>query len=186
MSFELLLADGKKIIAKMDAIHLDTILEATRGFRDGVKASVSGIGRFDRYERLQALDLIEDAVIIESNDPLARLDELRLLRIGWLDGRGVVASAAEFDWAESFFRDQYPSTLPSPLIYPTAEGGFQFEWRTGNQDITLEIVPSTKMAELHGLNTQNDIDTYLILDLSNKNGVNALMNFISKAAKGEV
>lgn len=186
MSFELQLPDGKKITAKMDAIHLDTILEATQGFRNGLKISVSGVGRFDRYEKLHSLDLIEDAAIIESNDPLARLDELRLLRIGWLDGRGVVPKTEEFEWIESFFREQYPATLPTPLIYPTAEGGFQLEWRTGNQDISLEITPSTKMAELHGLNILDGGDVYEELDLSRDDGVNALILFLSKAAKGEV
>lgn len=186
MSFELLLSDGKKITAKMDAIHLDTILEATRGFREGLKISVSGVGRFDRMEKLHALDLIEDAVIIESNDPLARLDELRLLRVGWLDGRGVVPSAQEFDWVESFFRDQYPATLPTPFIYPTAEGGFQLEWRTGNQDISLEITPQNKTAELHGLNLRDGTDTYMELNLEAKADVDSLIDFISKAAKGEV
>lgn len=186
MSFELVLADGKKITAKMDAIHLDTILEATRGFREGVKISVSGVGRFDRFEKLHSLDLIEDAVIIESNDPLARLDELRLLRVGWLDGRGVVPSPQEFDWVESFFRDQYPATLPTPFIYPTAEGGFQFEWRTGNQDVSLEITPRDKTAELHGLNIKDGADTFMELNLEAKSDVDSLIDFISKAAKGEV
>ncbi|MBP5969432.1 MULTISPECIES: hypothetical protein [Pseudomonas] len=186
MSFELLLPDGKKITAKMDAIHLDTILEATRGFRDGLKISVSGVGRFDRMEKLHSLDLIEDAVIIESNDPLARLDELRLLRVGWLDGRGVVPSPEEFDWIESFFRDQYPATLPTPFIYPTAEGGFQFEWRTGNQDLSLEIIPQNKTAELHGLNIKDGADTYMELNLEARADVDSLIDFISKAAKGEV
>lgn len=186
MSFELQLADGKKITAKMDAIHLDTILEATRGFRQGVRLSVSGIGRFDRYERLHSLDLIEDAAIIESNDPLARLDELRLLRVGWLDGRGVVPTPEEFKWTEKFFREFYPATLPTPFIYPTAEGGFQFEWRTGNQDISLEVSPSTKSGELHGLNIGTGEDIYEELDLGTPEGIEALIVFISKAAKGEV
>jgi len=186
MSFELQLADGRKINAKMDTIHLDTILEATGGFRHDVKVSVSGIGRFDRHERLQSLDVIEDAAIIEFNDPLARLDELRLLKAGWLDGRGLVPAPVEFDWAESFFRDHYPATLPTPMIYPTAEGGFQLEWRTGNQDISLEIFPTTKAAELHGLNVKSGEDTYEHLDLAQQSGIDTLIAFVSKAARGEV
>lgn len=186
MSFELLLADGRKINAKMDAIHLDTILEATQGYRDGVKISVSGVGRFDRYERLQSFDVIEDAAIIEPNDPLARLDELRLLKEGWLDGRGLVPTAQEFSWIEILLKDHYPATLPSPYIYPTAEGGLQLEWRTGNQDISLEISPSTKSAELHALNTETGNDKYLELNFNDQKDIDIFIEYISKAAKGLV
>ncbi|WP_297841196.1 hypothetical protein [Pseudomonas sp.] len=186
MSFELQMADGKKITAKMDAIHLDTILEATRGFRDGVRLSVSGVGRFDRYERLHSLDMIEDAAILEPNDPSARLDELRLLRDGWLDGLGVAPRPADFEWLVLFFRESYPDTLPSPFIYPTAEGGFQFEWRLGLQDASLEISPGMDSAELHVLNLETGGDTYDVLDLKDQAGIDTLLGFISKAAKGEV
>jgi hypothetical protein len=186
MSFELQLAGGKKVAAKMDAIHLDTILEATRGYRSGVKVSVSGVGRFDRNERLQSLDLIEDAVIIETNDPLARIDELRLLKAGWLDGRGFVPDVSGFSWLERFFRESYPLTLPAPYIYPTEEGGVQLEWRTGNQDVSLEIDLSSHIGELHGFNTQTYEDEFITLKLGDKNGIENLVAFISKAAKGEV
>ncbi|RMS28985.1 hypothetical protein ALP70_05037 [Pseudomonas savastanoi] len=108
------------------------------------------------------------------------------MRVGWLDGRGVVPSPQEFDWIESFFRDQYPATLPTPFIYPTAEGGFQLEWRTGNQDVSLEIFPKEKTAELHGLNIQDEGDTFMELNLEAKADVDSLIDFISKAAKGEV
>src|SRR5690606_13027945 len=47
MSFELFPANGRKIVCTVNAIHLDTILEATLGYRSGIKVSVSGIGRFD-------------------------------------------------------------------------------------------------------------------------------------------
>ncbi len=186
MTFELQLPNGRKIAAPIDAIHLDTILEATRGYREGVKISVSGVGRYDRHERLESFDLIEDAVIIETNDPLARLDELRLLKAGWLDGYGRVPSQQDFDWIENFFSNAYPSTLPSPYIYPTEEGGLQLEWRTGNQDLSLEIDFKTKDSELHGLNTEADTEFSELLNLNDQAQISNLIDLISKAAKGEL
>jgi hypothetical protein len=186
MSFELQIPGGRKISASVDAIHLDTILEATKGYRAGVKVSVSGVGRFDRYERLHSFDLIEDAAIIDTNDPLARIDELRLLKVGWLDGRGCVPSAAEFDWLEVFFTESYPSTLPNPYIYPTEEGGIQLEWRTGNQDLSLEIDLTTKVADLHGLNTESLSELFEVLSMDNQDHVRRLVDVVSKAAKGEI
>ncbi|HCP54568.1 MAG: hypothetical protein CMK72_01155 [Pseudomonadaceae bacterium] len=186
MSFELQVPGGRKIFAKFDAIHLDTILEAMGGYRAGVKISVSGIGRFDRNEKLHSFDIIEDAAIIETNDPLARIDELRLLKAGWLEGRGNVPNAAEFDWLESFFADQYPSALPSPYIYPSEDGGVQLEWRTGNQDISLEINLADRTAELHGLNVETLDELYEMLTLEEESDIQRLVEIISMAAKGEI
>lgn len=186
MSFELQMPGGRKISAKVDAIHLDVILEAMQGYRDGVKVSVSGVGRFDRHERLQSFDVIEDAAIIETNDPLARIDELRLIKVGWLDGRGLVPSPAGFDWLEGFFSDSYPATLPIPYIYPTEEGGVQLEWRTGNQDLSLEIDLANHSGDLHGLNTEtfHEISEEIFLD--DPAHVQRLIELVSRAAKGEI
>ncbi|AHG41104.1 hypothetical protein N018_13140 [Pseudomonas syringae CC1557] len=186
MSFELQTANGRKIAAGLDAIHLDVILEAMNGYLSGVRVSVSGIGRFDRNERLDSFDMIEDAAIIESIDPLARLDELRLLRPGWLDGIGRVPARADFDWLEIFFEESYPSALPVPYLYPTEEGGIQLEWRTGNQDLSLEILFPDRSAELHGLNTVTFEEIFLRLSLNDKDDVAALIETISQAAKGEI
>lgn len=186
MSFELQLPSGRKIASSVDAIHLDTILEATRGYRSGVKVSVSGIARFDRYERLDSFDMIEDAVIIESNDPLARIDELRLLKTGWLDGIGQTPSKAEFDWLERFFSHQYPAALPAPYIYPTEDGGIQLEWRTANQDMSLEIDLASLTGDLHCFNTQTKQELAEILALDNPVHINRLVDLISRAARGEI
>lgn len=186
MSFELQLPNGRKIASTVDAIHLDTILEATRGYRAGVKVSVSGIGRFDRYERLDSFDMIEDAVIIESNDPLARVDELRQLKAGWLDGIGSVPTKAEFDWLESFFSDQYPAALPAPYIYPTEEGGILLEWRTANQDMSLEIDLQHHVGDLHCFNTQTMQEMTEILALDDTGHLSRLIDLVSKAARGEI
>lgn len=186
MSFELQLPNGRKITSTVDAIHLDTILEALNGYRDGVKVSVSGIARFDRYERLDSFDMIEDAVIIETNDPLARIDELRLLKAGWLDGIGLVPSKSEFDWLERFFAEQYPAALPAPYIYPTEDGGIQLEWRTANQDMSLEIDLSGLIGDLHCFNTKHMQEITEVLSLDDIGDIQRLIELVSKAAKGEI
>lgn len=174
-------ADGRRITVKFDQMMLDTVLEATRGYRSGVKVSISGIGRFDRLERLQLVEATEEVVIIDATDPLARLDELRLLKPGWLDGTGKVPSKTEFDWLEDFFLNHYPSSLPTPYIYPTEDGGILLEWRIGTFDISLEIDMHKKTAEYHSLetNTGNEEFKELLMD---KEGILAITNTISTAA----
>ncbi|WP_456015767.1 hypothetical protein [Pseudomonas fluorescens] len=186
MSFELQLPGGRKITSTVDAIHLDTILEAMNGYRNGVKVSVSGIARFDRHERLDSFDMIEDAVIIETNDPLARIDELRLLKAGWLDGIGLVPSKPEFDWLEDFFASQYPAALPAPYIYPMEDGGIQLEWRTANQDMSLEINLAELSGDLHCFNTQTMKEITDVISLGDPHHVQRLIDLVSKAARGEI
>lgn len=60
-------------------------------------------------------------------DPLdvrARLDDLRALSDGWLDGTGVAPPHAGLDWLASAFDRHFPDDLPLPHLYPTPEGGF--------------------------------------------------------------
>lgn len=186
MSFEIQLCNGRKITAPVDTIHLETILEATKGYRSGVKVSISGIARFDRHERLDSFAVIEDAVILETNDPLARLDELRLLKPGWLEGNGRVPAADDFDWLESFLGTSYPASLPTPFIYPTEAGGIQLEWRTGNQDLSFEIDFSSRIGEVHGINIVSNEETYYAIRIDDTNEMQRLVDTISAAAKGEI
>ena len=53
----------------------------------------------------------------------SRLNELRTLEDGWLDGKGVAPSSTGLDWLEQRFVSNYSEELPSPFLYPTAEGG---------------------------------------------------------------
>ncbi|MCY1300594.1 hypothetical protein D9M70_501670 [compost metagenome] len=123
---------------------------------------------------------------METNDPLARIDELRLLRAGWLDGHGQVPSPAEFDWLETFFTQSYPSSLPAPYVFPTEDGGIQLEWRTGNQDMSLEINLSDKSGEVHTFNTETYEEIYEELSLVDQEDIDRLIDLVSKAARGEI
>lgn len=184
MTFELTLAGGKKVEARMDQLHLDTVLEATKGFMKGLKASVTGIGRYDRADKLQSVDQIEDIVIIDMADPLARIDELRLLKPGWLDGRGEVPTPDQFSWLEGFFSHGYPSSLAAPLIFPTAEGGVQLEWTLGAAEITLEVDLSSKQGELHSYDFSSEEEVFKPIDMGDPAGREELHAFIKDAMTG--
>jgi hypothetical protein len=92
-------------------------------------------------------------------DPLdvsSRLEELRKLQDGWLDGRGVVPSPSGLDWFAKVFKKFYPGDLPLPYIYPVAEGGIQLEWSIQPREITLEILFSNHEAAWHCLDLETD------------------------------
>jgi hypothetical protein len=73
-------------------------------------------------------------------DWAARLEELSQLGPGWLDGTGLAITSAALEVAESFLFRVLDANLPRPGVFPTREGGIQFEWGTGPEE--LEVVVS--------------------------------------------
>ena len=72
-------------------------------------------------------------------DVAARLDELREMHDGWLDGDGIAPSHAGLDWLAGAFERFYADTALLPRIYPTEEGGVRMEWDYNANVIILEI-----------------------------------------------
>ena len=75
-------------------------------------------------------------------DPLdvgSRLDELRDLQDGWLDGEGVAPDHAGLDWLSGTFKRHYPDDLQLPHTYPTEDGGISLEWSLGACEIDIEV-----------------------------------------------
>jgi hypothetical protein len=91
-------------------------------------------------------------------DVPARVDELRLLKNGWLDGRGLRPSPTELDWFVASFQTGFSGDLPLPYVYPTESGGLRLEWETVNLDVSVDIDLSAKTGELHVLNRASDED----------------------------
>lgn len=87
-----------------------------------------------------------------------RIEELRALEAGWLEGKGKAPSSDELDWLCQTFEQQFPDDLPLPHVYPTPEGGLQLEWSLGAVEATLEVRLSEQRAEWHQLNTETDED----------------------------
>ncbi len=69
----------------------------------------------------------------------SRLDELRDLQDGWLDGEGVAPDHAGLDWLSGAFKRHYPDDLQLPHTYPTEEGGISLEWSFGTWNIDIEV-----------------------------------------------
>lgn len=110
-------------------------------------------------------------------DPLdvpSRLDALRLLRDGWLDGVGVAPSASGLDWFAAAFKESYPDDLPLPYIYPVAEGGIQLEWSIRPREISLEVLFSDHSAAWHSLDLETDEEELRSLNLDEPSAWNWL------------
>jgi len=166
MTFDLQVTNGPRVTSPLALQHLPTVLEAFNGFQQGTRVQVHGIGRFNRNERLQSLAEVEHIGILDPHDVAARLDDLRGIKNGWLDGRGFAPSPQGLDWLAQCFASYYPDDLRPPYLYPTAEGCVQAEWSFGTYEISLEIDLDRRAGEWHSLDSGTDVDDWMELNLA--------------------
>ncbi len=185
MTFELQIINGPKVKAPLEPQYLETVLEATKGYRQKAKVILKGIARFNRYERMEKIVSVEIITLLDPLDIGARLDELRLLKRGWLDGKGEALDRDALAWLEEMMTLYYPDELPSPYIYPTPEGNLLLEWEDERYDVSLEIDLSAKRGWLHILDLSTEEDDERDFDLSVQEGwealVGALNNYLAEA-----
>ena len=118
---------------------METILDAFNRYKSGIKVAIDGVGVFDRRSKLVELESVEHISLLDPMDVAARLDELRTLKNGWFEGKGLAPKSELMDWLADQFESNFPDQLTSPFLYPTAEGGVQAEWSLGTWETTLEI-----------------------------------------------
>jgi plasmid stability protein len=98
-------------------------------------------------------------------DVSARLEELRTLQDGWLDGTGVAPAAKGLDWLAAAWKQFYAPDVEPPHLYPTPAGGIRAEWSLGTQEASLEIGLPDHSAQWHALDLETDQADSLALDL---------------------
>lgn len=166
--FSMMLPDGSKVSGPVGRQHFDALLDASYGYREGLKVLLVGVGKYNRAERLQKVESVEHVTLLDPLDFQSQLEELRALQDGWFDGRGVAPPAAGLDWLAEAFNDGFPDTLSLPYIYPVAEGGVRFEWLFGRQDVSLEINLNRREGEWHSLHLDTDEEETRPLNLNTK------------------
>jgi hypothetical protein len=165
--FHLRLMDGSRISAPIQPEHLDTILDAFNAFKKGSRVVIEGIGRYDRRSgRLIKLESVEHISVLDDMDIGSRLEELKPLKNGWLEGKGLAPKSEHLDWLTETFESSYPDDLPSPYLYPTPEGGVQAEWTSGDLEASLEIDLGSRSAVWHLLNIETDVESEANFNLS--------------------
>lgn len=148
----LALVTGQRVAAPIPAQHLDTILDAFNRYtrNKNQRALVRGIARFSRNGRLLCFESVEHVELLDLLDVSARLEELALLKNGWLEGDGIAPPEAGLRWFARQFETHFPEDLPLPHIYPTPDGHVQAEWTLNGKDLSLEVNLQDKSANLFG------------------------------------
>jgi hypothetical protein len=178
-TFVLKLADGTEVPGSMVGDHHDNIIDATAGYRKGIKLSILGIGVRDRQGKLIGIETIDQSAVLDPLDIHARLDEIRILKDGWLDGMGYAPDPEGIGWLEDSIREHYDGN-PLPRIYPVPEGHILFEWTISNKAASLEIDVQTKSGYWHALDLLTKEDEDGQIDLSGAAGWGDLGDRLSK------
>ena len=131
------------------------------------------------------IDSIESSVALDHLDIQARLEELRLLKQGWLDGEGEAFDPAGMDWLEASVREHYSTGLPSPRIYPSPGGQILFEWKIDSRAASLEIDPENRTGYWHVLDTETKQDSDEDIDLATADGWGTLARRLAGIREGE-
>jgi hypothetical protein len=179
-SFTIRPTNGQNIPAPLSPEHRDAILDAQR---DGIRVAVRGVGRFDRSNELITFERVKDVTPLDPLDVPARLDELQLLKAGWLDGVGKSLDAASLERLGRLFTAHYPNELPLPYTFPTEGGGVQWEWRIAGAAPEIEI----DLASLRGDWLSDDEEA--TLDLASPRGwadlADRIAALVEKSREGE-
>ena len=115
----------------------------------------------------------------------SRLNELRTLENGWLDGKGLAPSSTGLDWLGQRLESHYSNGLPQPFLYPTAEGGVQIEWSIGGCEASLEIDLASHQGQWHCLNLKTADDSFRDVNLDDNHDWAVLIQEIRQLAGSE-
>lgn len=150
------LVDGGKVQGPINDVHNATIVDALKTYKTPIrsKLQIQGIGRLNRYDRLERIESIHHISVIDPMDISSRLEDLKLIKDGWLDGEGVALSATHLDWLAVALEDSV-ATSP-PYLYPTPDGMIRAEWRVNDLDISLDIDLAKRQGDWHAINFSNN------------------------------
>lgn len=126
--------------------------------------------------------------LVSRLDPMdirGRLDELRRLEDGWLNGNGKAPGSDELEWLAASFEQHYPDDLPLPYLYPTTEGGVRAEWSLSDYEISLEVNLVTRLAYWHRLDLETHADCAREMDLDNENDWAWIVSEIRSTVKAQ-
>lgn len=182
-TFELELIAGGRVLAPLNEGHEETVLEAFNKYPGGMRVFLQGVGRYSRSHQLTRVESVEHISLLDPLDIGARLDELRTLSAGWLDGvEGEPPSATGLDWLTRELEDRYPDDLPLPWLFPTAAGQVQAEWSLGGREVSLDVDLQQRSGCLHTLDIATGEDQEEQLDLSSGYGWRQLFERLQSLA----
>ena len=176
-TFMLTLVVGDRVHGETPADYAKAI-HAALDPNGSTKVVIRGLVVYDPNDRAKNIEKIAHFEQLDPNDVPFRLEELALLKDGWLDGYGK-APGDKVGWLIRTWEKEYSDDLPTPFAYPTPEGGIQLEWTIGQQwEVSVDVNLTTKRAELTALKVGTDTSADAEADLGTSAGWKLLAQYI--------
>ena len=144
-----------------------------------VSANELGEKKTKHHKRMES-DTVEHGIPVNPLDFAVRIEELKLLKRGWLDGKGEALDPTKLDWVVEAFKNYFADDAKLPYLFPTQEGNLLAEWSLGENSVSLEIDLSTRIADWHILNLATSGEETEQLDLSTPDSWERLSNAVKE------
>lgn len=169
-SFEVQFANGNKVRGAYTDEHIQNLQDALVGLESGQKVLIRATGTFNSTDKLKSIHDVDEMSLLDEFDVPSRLEELSMLKQGWLDGdEGEPLNEEGLTWLSESFEKFYNSDdAPLPATFPTPDGNIQFEWSLGDIEISIEVDLITKKADYFEFDVKSGKETVEELNLSDE------------------
>jgi len=182
-TFWLSLLDGSRVQGVWTKETKEALFEAFEGcYTDRQKVRLLAFAALDAHDRPKRLVEVLQVELLDPLDVPARLEELRTLQSGWLNGQGERPEPDLLAWLSTTWMMAYPATLPNPYVYPTAEGGVQLEWSLGDWELSAEVDLARRRSYFVAVDTAGTAADEMEVDLGSADGWRELADLVRKYA----
>lgn len=176
-------AGDQRIAGDFTPEHNQKLLGALQE-HEHTRVRLIGVGRYNVHDRLERIEEIEDVIPIEEgqldpNELRERIDELKALTDGWLDGAGHTLDSVKLQEVADLLTELHEQEeLPIPYLYPTPSGELQAEWTIGSWELSGVFDLSTGAVELDALDTMTGAGKEETVNIGTPEGPFELVRFV--------
>lgn len=151
-----------------------------------LRVRLLGTGRFDAQDRLKEIEELDDILFLEEgqlsvHDLEVRVEELKQLQKGWLDGdQGDPLDHSGLEQVHALLAGlAEQEELPIPYLYPTVEGCLRAEWTVGTWELSAVINLAEGTTSLDAVDADTGAGKEGSLNLFEAGGRLELVGFVS-------
>ncbi len=189
-TFALRTPDGRRIEVTSPGPLFSRVLDS---FQDDLLVRVPGLAQYDSNGKLVGNVRAHDVSLAEDDDagcaqPIAeQFETLRGLKPGWLDGAGDAYDSARLDEVRVLVEELVRNgSLPTPFIYPAADGAVQAEWSGENLELAVSF--SSGADNVRVISTRLDTHEFVEKSFHRRESGEELrlVRFLGEALRGSV
>lgn len=166
--FTVELGNGNKVAGPFPPGLYTTAIAAMNAYKERRdRAIVHCVARFAAAnDTIQNIEEVEDIELVEFGSLFKRIDYLKTLKAGWLDGEGEAPTEKHLDKLALSFAQNWSEAAAIPKLYPTPTGGISAEWANGSWETSLEMDFTTGVAVYGSLDVSTGEEETFEISLS--------------------